>query len=73
MGGFGGKITRTRQCAVKQRLISDPPAVLAFVGLHDEGSPSDVPSRLFRGRPVSPNSIFVDGVMLFPQMDVWSR
>jgi hypothetical protein len=43
------------------------------VGLHDEGLPSDVPSWLFRGRPVHPNSNFVDGVILFPQMDVWSR
>lgn len=30
--------------------------------------------RLFRGRPVYPNSIFVDGSgLLFPQMDVWLR
>src|SRR5438270_5330478 len=32
----------------------------------------DAPHRLFRGRPVYPNSIFVDGAApLFPQMDVW--
>ena len=43
-------------------------------GLHEAGaSPPDVPNRLFRGRPVYSNSIFVDGAMLFPQMDVWSR
>ena len=36
-------------------------------------SPPYVPNRLFRGRPVHSNSIFVDGFMLFPQMDVWSR
>src|SRR6516225_4709078 len=35
--------------------------------------PPDVPSCLFRCRPVSFNSIFVDGLPLFPQMDVWSR
>ena len=35
--------------------------------------PPDVPSCLFRCRPVSFNSIFVDGFPLFPQMDVWSR
>src|SRR5215475_1842433 len=42
-------------------------------GLHDGASLPDVPLKLFRGRPVPSNSIFVDGVMLFPQMDVWSR
>jgi hypothetical protein len=46
---------------------------LAFLGLHDGGFPPDVPFILFRGRPVYPNSNFVDGVTLFPQMDVWSR
>jgi hypothetical protein len=35
----------------------------------------NTPHRLFRGRPVYSNSIFVDGVCsaLFPQMDVWPR
>src|SRR5262249_3661646 len=48
---------------------------LACEGLHDGASLPDVPLKLFRGRPVQlhSNSIFVDGVMLFPQMDVWSR
>jgi hypothetical protein len=29
--------------------------------------------RLFPGRPDLFNSTFVDGSLLFPQMDVWSR
>jgi hypothetical protein len=38
-------------------------------------SAPNTPYRLFRGRPVYSNSIFVDGVCsaLFPQMDVWLR
>jgi hypothetical protein len=46
---------------------------LASVGLHDGALPPHVPFGLFRGRPVSSNSIFVDGFKLFPQMDVWLR
>jgi hypothetical protein len=71
-GGSGGKITETRQCVARQRLISDSPAVPRFVGLHDGGF-SRCAYILFRGRPVHPNSIIVDGLVLFPQMDVWSR
>jgi len=36
-------------------------------------SPSGSSRRGAGARPVYSNSIFVDGVMLFPQMDVWSR
>ena len=43
------------------------------VGLHQGGLPPYVPIHLFRGRPVYSNSIFADGCMPFPQMDVWSR
>src|SRR5215472_8603039 len=46
---------------------------LAWERLHEGASLPDVPCHMFRGRPVHSNSIFVDGVMLFPQMDVWSR
>jgi hypothetical protein len=46
---------------------------LACEGLHDGVSLPDVPLKLFRGRPVHSNSIFAEGIMLFPQMDVWSR
>jgi serine/threonine protein kinase len=35
--------------------------------------PPHVPYRLFRGRPVHSDSIFVDSPELFPQMDVWAR
>jgi hypothetical protein len=46
-----------------------------FRGLCAGASAPNTPYRLFRGRPVYSNSIFVDGVCsaLFPQMDVWLR
>src|SRR5499427_8485423 len=61
----------SQSCPTAQRFVSDPPAVPRWRRLHDGASLPDVPLKLFRGRPVHSNSIFVDGVMLFPQMDVW--
>jgi hypothetical protein len=58
------------------RRHNDLPAIrrpfLASKGLPQGGFPPHGPHSLFRGRPVYPNSIFGDGSMLFPQMDVWS-
>ena len=43
-------------------------------GLCRGGPTPDAPYRMFRGRPVFPNSIFVNGARaLFTQMDVWPR
>ena len=48
------------------------PVLAYFVAARGVLTPN-TPHRLFRGRPVYSNSIFVDGVCaaLFPQMDVW--
>src|SRR5215813_1761788 len=80
---FPRKITEKRERgALGHRLSSVLPRndlsaihrpFLAWERLHEGASLPDVPCHMFRGRPVHSNSIFVDGVMLFPQMDVWSR
>src|SRR5215467_7731909 len=70
-GGFG--ISALTAVLPRNDLSAIHRPFLACEGLHDGASLPDVPFKLFRGRPVPSNSIFVDGVMLFPQMDVWSR
>ena len=72
-GRLRREIRHTRSCASHERLRSDPPAVPRFWGLHEGEFLAMCPYSLFRGRPDSLNSIFVDGLRLFPQMDVWSR
>ena len=60
-------------CSICQR--STGRSSRAFRGLVHGASAPNTSRRLFQGRPVYSNSIFVDGVCsaLFPQMDVWPR
>src|SRR5215470_19260317 len=70
-GGFGTSALRAVLPRNDLSAIHRP--FLAWERLHEGTSLPDVPYHMFRGRPVPSNSIFVDGVLLFPQMDVWSR
>jgi hypothetical protein len=59
------------QCSSCQRSTGRS---LRLKGLCTGISVPNTPYRLFQGRPVYSNSIFVDSVStLFPQMDVWPR